>query len=276
MTAPSQSPLTFFDILGGRFTLAPGEFLALVRSRTTQTYLAVVYVLLLATDSPGLLGRIHILAVLALWLVVMGTFMASVWLTVSAMAWVQRRTGVRLWPGPLIVLGALTPAIIAGEGLFYLAANEPLGFRIVPDVLYFWLIAEMFGLIYFRYVRAHVDQEDAPLAEAIPVPVERNVIIGAEPVPLSRLRHIEAREHHVHVTLDGQSLTFRARLGDIVAQTGPQDGFQPHRSWWVAAHTARSLHRDGNRHVLELHDGTRVPVARSRLDEVRRRLGVEG
>ncbi|SMX36323.1 LytTR family DNA-binding domain-containing protein [Maliponia aquimaris] len=272
MTAPSPPTLTFFDILGGRFTLAPEEFVGLLRSKTTQTYLVAVYVLLLATDSPAILGRIHILLVLAVWCVVMGTFLAAVWLTVSAMARLQRLTGARIWPGPLIVLSALTPAIIAGEGLFYLAAQEPLGLRIVPDVLFFWLIAEMFGLIYFRYVRAHVDLRGA-VAEAIPLPAERSIVIGAEPVPLSRLRHIEAREHHMHVTLDGQTLTFRARLGDIVAQTGPQDGFQPHRSWWVASRSARALLHDGNRHVLELEDGTRVPVARSRLDDVRRHLG---
>lgn len=275
MTASSHAPLTFFDILGGRFTLAPEEFVDLVRSRTTQTYLGVVYVLLLATDSPSILGRINIFLVLALWIVVMGTFMVSVWLTVSAMAWIQRRTRVRLWPGPLIVLSALTPAIIAGEALFLVAAKEPLKLRIVPDVLFFWLIAEMFGLIYFRYVRAHVDEQDSPLARVVAAPVDRSIVIGAEPVPLSRLRHIEAREHHVRVTLDSHSVTVRARLGDIVAQTGPQDGFQPHRSWWVAAHESQGLVRDGSRHVLELRDGTRVPVARSRLDEVRNRLSAE-
>jgi DNA-binding LytR/AlgR family response regulator len=95
------------------------------------------------------------------------------------------------------------------------------------------------------------------------------VVIGAEPIPLEHLRHIQAREHHVHVTLAGSDLIQRARLADIVAQTGPQDGIQPHRSWWVAAHAAKTLERDGQKHVLTLHDGTKVPVARSRLDAVR-------
>lgn len=275
MTAPS-STLRFFDILGGRFTLAPREYLDLLASATTRTYIGVVYVLLLATDSPGVLGKIHILLVLLLWVVVMGTFLGAVWLTLSVLALVQRLTRITLWPGPLIVLCALLPAITAGEALFYLASPEALGFKIVPDVLFFWLTAEMFGLIYFRYVRPHVDHETAARPALQAVPVHRNVIIGAEPVPLARLRHIEAREHHVHVTLDGESATYRARLSDIVAQTRPEDGFQPHRSWWVAANGAHTLIRDGARHVLELSDGTRVPVARSRVDDVRRRLDKTG
>nr|WP_245216288.1 LytTR family DNA-binding domain-containing protein [Sagittula salina] len=108
------------------------------------------------------------------------------------------------------------------------------------------------------------DPGGAPPAEPI-----RHILIGAEPVPLPQLRHIQAQEHHVHVTLDGQRLTHRARLSDIVAQTAPEDGIQPHRSWWVARHVARELERDGQKHVLRLDDGTRVPVARSRLPEVR-------
>ncbi|MCT4557990.1 MAG: LytTR family transcriptional regulator [Pelagimonas sp.] len=107
----------------------------------------------------------------------------------------------------------------------------------------------------------------------VPVPTpSRNILIGSAPIPLAQLRLIEAREHHVHVTTKTDSMTHRARLSDIIAQTDTLDGIQPHRSWWVSAGAARSLTREGQRHVLHLDDGTQVPVARSRVDTVRRFL----
>ncbi|APZ54289.1 DNA-binding protein, LytTr [Salipiger abyssi] len=61
----------------------------------------------------------------------------------------------------------------------------------------------------------------------------------------------------------------RARLSDIVAQTRPDDGIQPHRSWWVARGTVAGLDRESGKPVLRLTDGDAVPVARGRLPEVR-------
>ncbi|MBY6115629.1 LytTR family transcriptional regulator [Mameliella alba] len=266
MTANPQQKLTFFDVLGGRFTLTPEELVALMRHRTTLTYLTVVYVLLLVTDSPRLWGAVPVPLVLILWLVIMVVFHAAVWVVVRTIKALQARFGERIWPGPVIVLCSLTPAVAAGQAIAYLGSGGTVWFQFIPDFLMYWIIAELFGLIYFRYVRAHVDGAAPPPA---PAAQERSVVIGAEPVPLSRVRHIEAREHHVHVTLDNRSLTQRARLGDIIAQTGPDDGFQPHRSWWVSAASVANLVQVGAKHVLHLEDGTHVPVARSRLDEVR-------
>lgn len=259
---PRVSPTVhFFDILGGRFTLGPDEYLGLLHNKTTQTYLLVVYVLLLVTDAPGLLGDLDMTIVVLLWVLVMGTFLIAVWAVVAFLAALQTRVSVVAWPGPIIVLMALTPAIAVGKTTSYIATNGAIGFDLFPHVFFYWVIAELFGLIFFRYVRTHID--DARQVE------QRHVLIGAAPVLLSRLRHIEAREHHVFIMMDGESLTHRARLSDIVAQTGPEDGLQPHRSWWVAAHAVQRLTREGPRHVLHLDDGTQIPVARSRVNDVR-------
>jgi hypothetical protein len=264
---PPLSTVQFFDILGGRFSLGPGEYLALLRNKAMQTYLLVVYVLLLLTDAPSLLGNLHIGLVLPLWCAVMGCFLFSVWAVISMIAWVQKGIAARLWPGPVLVVAALVPAVTVGEILTYLFTDGALGFDLFPHVLLYWIIAEMFGLIFIRYVRPHIEGT-ARVETALPN-LDRQIVVGGATFALARLRHIEAREHHVIVTLDGETLTHRARLGDIVAQTYPEDGLQPHRSWWVAASVAQTLTRDGTRHVLQLDDGTHIPVARSRLDEVR-------
>ncbi len=269
----TNKTLTFFDILGGRFSLTPKELLALLRDRTTLTYLGFVYVLLIVTDVPDLWDRVALPVILVVWALLMCVFHLAVWVVVSGFAILQRRFGPRIWPGPMIVLCSLLPAVLTGQAAVYLGTGGQVLIPILPGFFYYWLIAELFGLIYFRYVRFHVDgaePETAPPPDTPPpAPEERRILIGAEPVPLARLHHIEAREHHVLITIDGQSITHRARLGDIVAQTGPDDGLQPHRSWWVSAGAARDLTREGQRHLMHLDDGTRVPVARTRLDAVR-------
>ncbi|MGP6085334.1 LytTR family DNA-binding domain-containing protein [Antarctobacter jejuensis] len=274
MSYKPMQVLTFFDILGGRFTLAPKELVSLMRNRTTLTYLGLVYVLLIVTDVPDLRDRVALPVILTAWALLMVVFHAAVWLVISIVAGLQRQFGPRVWPGPVIVLGSLPPAILAGQAVVYLGTAGRVVVPILPSLFYYWLIAELFGLIYFRYVRFHVDGRTGdvqPRTDAPPpaIPEERHIVIGTQPVPLSRLHHIEAHEHHVLITMDGQSITHRGRLSDIVAQTGPDDGLQPHRSWWVSANAARDLTREGQRHLLQLDDGTRVPVARTRLDQVR-------
>lgn len=261
MTPKRTDTVHFFDILGGRFTLGPEEYRALLNNRTTRGYIGFVYVLLVLTDAPDFFQHMDVLLVLILWVLVVAIFLFAVGVVVTLMAAIQHRLRIRIWPGPLIVVFALAPGISTGETVSYLATDGAVGFDLIPEVFLYWLIAETFGLIFFRYVRPSIEQTASP--------AERSILIGAEPVPLSRLRHIEAREHHVHVTLDGASLTHRARLGDIIAQTTPEDGVQPHRSWWVSAKAARALTRDGARHLLELDDGTAIPVARSRVEDVR-------
>ncbi|WP_375282349.1 LytTR family DNA-binding domain-containing protein [Pseudooctadecabacter sp.] len=250
------------DLLGGRYTLGPHQLANLLRKKTMQSYLVCVYAILIAADAPGLFGTLSLATVMGIWAVVITTFLLGVWIGVSALAIVQDHLG-KTWstPGALVTIAALTPAIGLGETLIYVSSYGAMGFQLFPEALFYFIIAEVFALIFLRHVRPGLEQDDPP--------APRQILIGAEPVDFSSLRHIEAREHHVHVTLDQTSLTQRARLSDIVAQTEPEDGLQPHRSWWVAAHAARTLKRDGARHVLQLDDGTQIPVARTRLDEVR-------
>lgn len=249
------------DIGGLKFALGPGELAYLLRQKSTQFYLFCVYALLVATDAPGLYGQVTIPVLLALWVLMLALFIGALWFILFALAAVQNRIGPWKTPGPLVMALAVLPGTIVGEhamSALTQGENQP---QLFPQVLFYFIVAEVFGILFLKFVR--------PEIEAKAKNTDRRIVIGAEPVPLSRLRHIEAQEHHVHVTLDGESLTQRARLSDIVAQTAPEDGFQPHRSWWVAAQAGGRLEKDGLKHVLHLQDGTRIPVARTRVDEVR-------
>ena len=102
------------------------------------------------------------------------------------------------------------------------------------------------------------------------IAADRKIHIGAKPIRLGEISVIEAREHHVHVRMQHDTLSQRARLSDIVAQTREEDGIQPHRSFWVPRHSVRELGRDGGKPVLRLTDESVIPVARGRLETVRR------
>lgn len=111
---------------------------------------------------------------------------------------------------------------------------------------------------------------EASSGELPSVAADRKIHIGAKPIRLGEVSVIEAREHHVHVRMQHGTLSQRARLSDIVAQTREEDGIQPHRSFWVPRHSVRELGRDGGKPVLRLTDESVIPVARGRLETVRR------
>ncbi len=269
-------PLEFYDSFGGRVRITPQEYFELLGQTGTQTYLGCVYAILVATDAPGMIGQMNLVATLAIWAVILSSFLLCHGVMLFLWATLYRALGNLTLPGALVTASALVLPVVLGETLLRFTSHGDLAFAIFPQILFYFVIAETFIMIYMRFVRPlptpeAADATAAALQEAAVAspPHERHILIGAEPVALRNLRHIQAMEHHVRVVLDDTSLTHRARLSDIVAQTDPEDGIQPHRSWWVAKHVARSLERDGQKHVLTLDDGTRVPVARSRVHEVR-------
>ncbi|ETA52162.1 LytTR family DNA-binding domain-containing protein [Ponticoccus alexandrii] len=268
MSSISDRTVQLVDIGGLNFALGPGELVVLLRHNASRLYLLCVYALLVVTDAPGLYGQVAVPVILTFWLFMLTFFLATLWCILFALAAAQNRLGPWKTPAPLVMALAVLPGTFVGEhamGLLTEGRHPP---QLFPQVVFYFIMAEVFGILFLKFVR--------PAIEGRAHETGRHIVIGASPVPLSRLRHIEAREHHVHVTLDGESLTQRARLGDIVAQTAPEDGFQPHRSWWVAAQAGGRLEKDGPKHVLQLRDGTRIPVARTRVEEVREWLERHG
>ncbi|WP_058248456.1 LytTR family DNA-binding domain-containing protein [Tropicibacter naphthalenivorans] len=255
-------PLEVRDFFGARFEMSPQEFVQILRQPATQTYLVLSYILMVATDAPNLLGAMSLGTLMGLWLVVLAVFHLMLWLCLTAATWLQGSfRSFALYRTVWFQIATLA-TLLVGKAMIEFTTGGQRSLQLYPHALFYCVVAEAFGFMFFNLILPNV-------ARDAPQDPERHVIVGAEPVPLARIQTIEAREHHVHITLDGDSLTHRARLSDIIAQTHPEDGVQPHRSWWIAAQMAEKLERDGAKHVLHLKDGNRVPVARSRVGEVR-------
>jgi LytTr DNA-binding domain len=77
-----------------------------------------------------------------------------------------------------------------------------------------------------------------------------------------RLIRLSARNHYVDVVTDRGKATLLMRLSDAIAELDGVDGLRVHRSHWVAATAVRGHERQGDKRLLILADGARVPVSR--------------
>ncbi len=110
---------------------------------------------------------------------------------------------------------------------------------------------------------------DAPALplEAMP---SRPRIVDRLPLPQrGALLSLSVSDHYVEVTTDrGRGLVL-IRLADAIAEAAPVDGLQVHRSHWVALAAVSRAVRGNGRVELELVNGSRVPVSRGFLPNVR-------
>ncbi|QQR38807.1 LytTR family DNA-binding domain-containing protein [Devosia rhizoryzae] len=84
-----------------------------------------------------------------------------------------------------------------------------------------------------------------------------------------RLLHIAVSDHYVDVTTDRGTTLVLMRLSDAIREATPVVGLQVHRSHWVALDAVRRSLRQGSKPMLELENGTLVPVSRSYAEAVK-------
>lgn len=94
---------------------------------------------------------------------------------------------------------------------------------------------------------------------------DRVVTLAGRTLPLADIQRVKAAEHYLEIYNSKGTEVLRERIATFLEQVGPQDGIQTHRSHWVAADQAVEL----SGMFLKLQDGTKVPVARGRLNDVR-------
>ncbi|WP_258092243.1 LytTR family DNA-binding domain-containing protein [Salipiger pentaromativorans] len=261
--------------------LSAQQFLGLFRHRLTWRYMSLVLVILIAADPSGLAGQLPFGLFFVTWLLAFALYLSLQSVLILALAALRQIWARPAVYWPVISLCSFAPTLMVVETALSLLVGDALHPLLFERMVYVAITIIVFETIYMRFVlprlgTAEAEAEADITVEAAPAPApatedgaERLLHIGGQPIGLEEVRMIEAREHHVHVHLKDRALTQRARLSDIVAQTRPEDGVQPHRSWWVARAAVRGLGRDAGKPVLELTDDSLVPVARGRLSEVR-------
>ncbi len=110
-----------------------------------------------------------------------------------------------------------------------------------------------------------------PPADSPGMPTDIRVPGGA--LPTAGLCFLKSVEHYVEFhKSDGSYEMHRLALRKVVDLMRAQDGIQPHRSYWVFRHAIAGVDRQGGSWFLTLPDGTEIPIARSRVVEVRKWL----
>lgn len=92
----------------------------------------------------------------------------------------------------------------------------------------------------------------------------------------TELSHLTMRDHYLEVHTGAGQAMLLIRLSDAVAELADYDGFQIHRSHWVASGAVARLAREGRGLFVELSNGARLPVSRSFRQQVLDRAREKG
>lgn len=79
----------------------------------------------------------------------------------------------------------------------------------------------------------------------------------------SRLIAVQAEDHYLRIRTEAGSDLVLMRFGDALEALAACDGFQTHRSWWVARGGVETARWKAGRGELLLSDGATAPVSRT-------------
>ena len=80
---------------------------------------------------------------------------------------------------------------------------------------------------------------------------------------------LEMEDHYLRIHTAVGSDLILMRLRDALTELSSERGLQVHRSWWVAKNAVASIERDGQKLVLTLRNGLKVPVSKTYRDQVK-------
>ena len=193
------------------------------------------------------------------------------------------------WPVPVqAIVGALIMAVpssfvvIALEAIFrHTPALTPSNLaRIYVSVAVVMLVIAIPWALIRRYrareAKIITVEPSAPPA-AIEAPARESRFLERLPPKLgTELLCIATEDHYLRVTTKLGNDLILFRLSDAIVELDPRLGQQVHRSYWVAREAVSSVERGGQRTMLVLVNGSKVPVSRTFLPALREAGWLEG
>ncbi|WP_439522706.1 LytTR family DNA-binding domain-containing protein [Marivita sp.] len=238
------------------------QFFRELGRKRTLVYMMLSLMVFYAADPSGARNYVPLWFSLILWPVAFVFYLIVYHSQFLIMAAASRRLPRLRVPTALLGLIALLPTVVCCQVSVTYISDGSYPRDVMSELIFYFLTVQGLETVFYRFIMPGVRDEIEAESPA------RHLVVGGEKIDLSTLLHIEAREHHVHLTFANAKSLIRARLGDIVAQTKAEDGIQPHRSWWVAKDPSIKAERKDGRMILRLRDDTEVPVARTRINDV--------
>lgn len=195
------------------------------------------------------------------------------------------RYGLAIYTVVCLAISVSGATIYAMASAVLLGARFPQGEELWLVILFNLIVALMGEVILIAYLlpgmlrdlsrsAGQMAKDDSIAADpaakaptpAPPSPERAGVsILGAE-FMLSEVMALSAEGHYVRVvTRGGRRRLLRGRISDAVAALPDWAGQRIHRSHWVSARASQAVDQDGRNTVIVLTDGTRLPIARNRV-----------
>lgn len=154
---------------------------------------------------------------------------------------------------PISLWVAVIPAILFGQTFSFERV-----FLTMPSVL--TINVAVVGLAWLTRSALRPRGEGRAASDVAP-PVIRAKL--APRLARARLVAVEAEDHYLRIRTEAGSELVLMRFGDALEALGGADGFQTHRSWWVARTAVQTASWKAGRGELSLSDGSTAPVSRT-------------
>jgi len=122
------------------------------------------------------------------------------------------------------------------------------------------LLAVVITALWVVFELARQSWRDSPTREA---PVE-------DGLATADILCLQMEDNYVRVHREDGSTLHLMPLHQAIGRYGTPNGLQVHRGWWVAADAVERAERDVRNWRLRLRNGVIVPIARNRINAVRR------
>ncbi len=83
---------------------------------------------------------------------------------------------------------------------------------------------------------------------------------------------LSAQDHYVEISTENGRHLHRMSMTEAIAMLPPHSGLQVHRSHWVAFDAMLTLSKTADKYHLDLRNGTKIPVSRSKITIVQKHL----
>ncbi|WP_411892216.1 LytTR family DNA-binding domain-containing protein [Yoonia sp. SDW83-1] len=263
--------VTIYDVFFGKFTLSLSRFVKMITDPRGLVFLALGCVLLFAADPNNVRVNLGPILALLIWIGSVALYVSTIFAMIALFSFTQHHFG----PYPIYTpvtstIGLLLVFICARAAISFITGDPP------PDnaaPLFFNLLIAgmMLETLFIRFAMPGIFADENKPRHGPDV-----IRIGDQQFPVQRIRHMAAQEHYINIAGPTGTVLVRARLRDAVAQTTPEQGLQPHRSWWVSTAAKPKLGHQNGKPVLQLDDDTIVPIAKARMDDVQRWINLHG
>ena len=197
-------------------------------------------------------------------LIVLTTSMLALWLHALIHTW-ERITGPTIFTVS-IIFGLLVAGVVF---LLSLSILQPIGrYPGHIELLSYSFPSAAVIFLFSALIMRSMSQPKTTDTETRPTLLERL----EKHSHAQKILSLTAQDHYVEVTTDIGSELCLLRLNDAIAEVEPEEGFQIHRSHWVAKSAVEKLENKGAVSQVKLIDGRTLNVSQSRLIDFRKFL----